>query len=343
MPLLSPAETKECLKHIHNGMMHFHNRRNRETKIFRSIGYVVRKLYEPYLKEDDPDLHEAFFFLLARAAFSLQMNNCPMARALYAGIYDAWPSAAEAKDHLLQAEGGAAGQVFDDLLTHEDPAEDPAHDPNRYPWNMYSYNADNLILLHCDLTEYMNIVKTNRFVNLRHYRHYCDTRTALDDFFRGVTPFYKARCDHYNKRETAFTKKGDPIYHYDNTDTWMKDHGNLPKEFAPYLFYTVELFSYTGLQKERGYERTAKEYAKIPAGSFDKENPITCQRERLLKKHEREANRLMCIITALFGLCLKLIPLAVLIKSLMGIGFVIICIIVLIILCLIGGAFGDGY
>ncbi|MBO4373616.1 MAG: hypothetical protein J5829_00760 [Lachnospiraceae bacterium] len=338
-PLLSPAETKECLKHIHHGMTCFHNRTCRDTKIFRSIGYIVRKLYEPYIKEDDPDFHEAFFFLIARAAFSLQMNNCPMARAFYAGIYDAWQAAAETNDHLLHGEGRAAGLVFDALLTHSDPAEDPAHDPNRYPWNMYSYNADNLILLYSDLTEYMDMVKTNGSVNLRNYRQYCDMKAALYDFFQNIVPYYKARCDYYNKRETPFTNKGNPVYHLDNTDIWMRDHGNLPKEYAPYLFYTVELFLYTGWQKEREYEKTAKEFAKAQAGNYDKENPITVRRELLLKKHEKEACVLMCIITVLFGLCIKFVPAVAVAAFIMEIGFSGVCIIGLIALCVIGCAF----
>ncbi len=265
-PILSLEETKEYLRQIYFDMQFYHNRNCREAKTMRGLGYLIRKLYEQHMNEDDPELHELFYNIIAQGAFTLQMRKPALARSLYRGFYDAWPLAVEHQRQLLKSASRDAEQVYDDLLSHDDPAEDPANDQNRYPWNMYSYNVDDLILLHCAISERIDIAGKQKHINLRNMNHFCRTKDLICDFFQDVTPYYKARCDYFNQRVTKFTRKGNPADHYNNIEIMLKKCTGLPKEYAPYLIHTCELFGSSLSDHEKTEQKYEKQANKIMLG-----------------------------------------------------------------------------
>ncbi len=285
-PVLTLQETIECLGHILHGMYCFHGRRCRKYGVAQGMGFLVRKLYEPYKNSSDREIHGIYYAVIARGSFVLQMNNEIMARAFYKGLYDAWPLATEKQRYFFGGMSLDTRTCFDDLLSRRDVAVDPMHEWCLYPWNMYCYNVDNLILTYTAALEYINAVERLHSVSEKELATFKQTKGFIHDFFTRISPFYMTRCDFYNNRQNEYLKEGkDPVEYYGNVQHTMAVYDTLPMDYAPYLFYSCELFHSTEDKSTWLYEGIVKIYTGRDSALLDNICPIFGQR---ISKHGRK-------------------------------------------------------
>ena len=264
-PVLTLDETKEYLGYL---LHKFHNKKCRNTAVMQGMAYIIRKLYEPYMGSADKEIHELYYAIIARGTFVLQMNNKLLARSFYKGIYDQYPYAKERQKNLcgLKLDSEAC---YDSVLNHDDIAEDPIHDKRKYPWNLYRYNVDNLILTYCAAKEMRKIGEKTGCFSSWEIQKFKQTMDFIYDFFARISPLYKVRCDYYNDRENDGIKDGDPIEYYGNISNTMKNYETLQMEYCPYLFFSCELFKSTGDGSTCLYRGIAKTFTGREYGSLD--------------------------------------------------------------------------
>ena len=183
-PILSKEETAEYLGLLLHGLYCFHNKKCLNTGIMQGMAYFIRKLYEPYMNSADRGTQELYYAIIARGSFVLQMSNKLLAKAFYKGLYESWPYAKDRKNYLLNARLSLDSKAsYDSILDHEDISADPMHDENKYPWNMYKYNVDNLILTYCAANEMKVSGTRNKCFTDDEIRKYGQTLDFIYDYF----------------------------------------------------------------------------------------------------------------------------------------------------------------
>ncbi len=278
-PGLSLSETKECLGLILKGLCSFHNSHCRNYAIGQGIGYMIRKIYEPYRTSNDMELHDIFYAMIARGSFSLQMNNEIMARSFYKGLYSAWDYATAKNRYFFGGMSHDATVSFDDILSRKDVTMDPMHDWRMYPWNMYCFNIDNLILTYCAATEYVATAEKVGGISAEGIKPYKQVTDFIHDFFTSVSPLYRVRCNYFNNRPDEDLKyDSDPIENYSNIRTALEKYSTLSMDYVPYLFYCCELFRSTANPKTHIYEGIASNFTHRDYKTLDNTCPIFGQR-----------------------------------------------------------------
>ncbi len=277
-PILSRDETEECLGYLLHGMCCFHNKKCRNTSVMQGMAYLVRKLYEPYMGSGDNYILDIYYAIIVRGTFVLQMSNKLLAKAFYKGIYDVWPYARDRQKHFFGGMSYDAQAAYDSVLNHEDIYFDPMHDERKYPWNMYEYNVDNIILTYAAAKEMKDIGEKTGCFFPDVIKKYDLTMDFIKDFFTDVSPFYKARCDHYNERPSESLRDSDPVEYYGNVVHTMEKYPALEMDYCPYLFYSCELFKSTGKPETHLYKGIAKNYTGRDYGKLDNDCPIFGQR-----------------------------------------------------------------
>ena len=274
-PALSLDETRQCISDILEGLYRFHNSKCRKYDVAQGMGFMVRKLYEPYRNSGDKEIHEVFYAVIARGTFVLQMNNEIMARAFYKGLYEAWSFAANKQQYFFGENFWDAQVCYDNLLSHDSVDEDPIHDGRKYPWNLYRYNVDNIILTHCAAKEFIDAAEKNGFMRKEDLRQYRQVMNLSYDFFKRVAAFYKVRCDFFNNRSIEGVEDGrDPVEVYGNVQHTLEDYESLSMDYAPYIFYSCNLIQSTEDRSSWIYQGIAKNYTGREYGSLDAAYPV---------------------------------------------------------------------
>ena len=269
-PALSMDETRQCISDILEGLYRFHDRKCRKYDVAQGMGLIIRKLYEPYRNSDDMEIHELFYAVIARGTFVLQMNNEIMARAFYKGLYEAWSFAANKQQYFFGENFWDAQVCYDNLLSHESVEEDPIHDGRKYPWNLYRFNVDNIILTHCAAKEFIDAADKNGFMRKEDLRQYRQVMDLSNDFFKRVAAFYRVRCDYFNNRSIEGVEEGrDPVEVYGNVQHTLEDYESLSMDYAPYIFYSCRLIQSTEDRSSWIYQGIAKNYAGKEYGDLD--------------------------------------------------------------------------
>lgn len=302
-PVMTLQETAECLGHILHGLYCFHGRRCRAYGVAQGMGFLVRKIYEPYKNSGDRGIHDIYYALIARGSFVLQMNNEIMARAFYKGLYGAWTLASEEQRYFFGGMSLDARACFDDLLSRKDVAVDPMHEWRLYPWNMYCYNVDNLILTYTAALEYIDAAERLHFASEKELAAFKQTKGFIRDFFTRISPFYMTRCDYYNNRQNEYIKEDkDPVEYYGNVRHTMEAYDTLSMDYAPYLFYSCELFRSTEDKTTWLYEGIAKCYTGRNCAKLDNVSPLFGQRiSKLARRLQTAENAMIPFGTATIG------------------------------------------
>ena len=277
-PVLSATETAQFLGYILHGLYCFHNKKCRNTSVMHGMAYLVRKLYEPFMRFGDSYIQELYYAIIARGTFVLQMNNKLLAKAFYKGLYDVWPYAKDRQKYFFGGMSYDVQAAYDSVLNHEDLFFDPMRDGRKYPWNMYEYNVDNIILTYAAAKEMKDVGEKTRCFSPDDIKKYGQVMDFIYDFFTRVSPFYKVRCDYYNARYSEYLKETDPVEYYGNVGHVMEKYPVLQMDYCPYLFYSCELFKSTEKPETHLYAGIAKNYTGRDYDRLDKDCPIFGQR-----------------------------------------------------------------
>lgn len=281
-PVLTADETEKYLGFLLHGLYKFHNKKCRNTEVVQGMAYFVRKLYEPYMSTSFRNIHELYYSIMARGTFVLQMNNKLLARALYRKMYDLLPDAVKQQKYFFGSISLDAQASYDSILIHDDIYADPMRDEVKYPWNMYRYNVDNLILTYCTAKEMKSIGGKTKCFQPEEIKRYDQTMSFIHDFFTNISAFYKVRCDHFNGRENPSLKDGDPVKYYGNVNNTMEKYSTLPMDYCPYLFYSCELFKSSDDARTWLYAGIAKTYTGREYSNLDLDCAIFGDRQRRL-------------------------------------------------------------
>ena len=342
-PVLSEDETEGYLGCILNGLYCFHNRRCRNTAILQGMAYLVRRIYEPYMGFGNKMIHELYYAIIARGAFVLQMNNKMLAKAFYKGLYDQDPRAKEQQRYFFGGMSLDAQAVYDSVLIHEDLFFDPIHEARKYPWNMYEYNVDNLILTYCAAKGMREAGEKTKCFTPEEIRLYGLTMDFIHDFFTNVSPFYKVRCDYYNARHNPNLRLSDPVEYYNNVNTAMEKYKTLNMDYCPFLFYSCELFRSSEKPESWLYMGIAGHYTGRDYDSLDKDCPVFGERFR----RTGEVRDVLCSLVKamdlwVMGCIAVIIGMKVIEWELrMRLSIIVFCIIISVVIAAFAGSFSD--
>ena len=372
-PVLTEAETCDCLSHLMYGMYKYHNKRCNHVMIGYGIGYMLYKLFEPYCTcAGSYEVFRIYYKAISIGLFSLQLKRKLLTRYVYKGLYEAWPMAMKQYNLMFtKSIPGATGAligIYDDLLKCEDLRIDPIHDQSQYPSNLNHYSVDNLILCFAAIASMAMANKKYHYVDEATYRDYIYAQERIREFVNVATPLYKKKCDLLNSGNVDITeRKYDELYHVtkeiskcflgrscmvlDNTTGQLKTDldghlrlsrlENLYNVDVPYLRYTYSLFASYG-QNPDSYYYKATEYACKYTGLEPERMDMDClifgERNTTEWIKDVEADRHKEVMHRMYG------QLAVMgIIALIGYGFYVIigpkAILFALILCVFSGGF----
>lgn len=303
-PILTIEETKQYLGYLLHGLYKFHNKKCRDTAVMQGMAYIIRKLYEPYSRSRDKEIHELYYAVIARGTFVLQMNNKLLAKSFYKGLYDIYPYGKDRQKYFCGLSWDTEA-CYDSILNHDDIAEDSLQDERKYPWNLYRYNVDNLILTYCAAKEMKDIGEKTKCFYPDEIKKFGQIMDFIYDFFKRISPFYKVRCDYYNSRENRGLKDGDPVTYYGNVVNTMKKYETLQMDYCPYLFYSCELFKSSDDERTWLYTGIAKTYTGRNYSSLNHDCAMFGERTRRACEERPMASVIMAFTDAL--ICMTMV------------------------------------